>query len=75
MVLLQSGRENKACNIHNKIGKIVRNAIKEAGRNYARKNAYSQEKFKRIRKRKEEFVEINFNSPNHFRAIFIYELQ
>ena len=27
--------ETKACDIHNKIGKIVRHAIKEAGRNYA----------------------------------------
>ena len=27
--------EKNACNTHNKIGKIVRNAIKEAGRNYA----------------------------------------
>ena len=29
--------ENKACDTHNKIGKIVRKAIKEAGRNYARR--------------------------------------
>ena len=29
--------EKNACNTHNKIGKIVRNAIKEAGRNYARR--------------------------------------
>ncbi len=27
--------EKKACDTHNKIGKIVRNAIKQAGRNYA----------------------------------------
>lgn len=27
--------ENNACDTHNKIGKIVRNAIKQAGRNYA----------------------------------------
>ena len=27
--------ESQACYTHNKIGKIVRNAIKEAGRNYA----------------------------------------
>ena len=33
--------EKKACNTHNKIGKIVRNAIKEAGRNYARKSTYT----------------------------------
>ena len=33
--------ENKACNTHNKIGKIVRNAIKEAGRNYARRFTYT----------------------------------
>ena len=31
--------ENKACDTHNKIGKIVRKAIKEAGRNYARRFA------------------------------------
>jgi DNA-damage-inducible protein D len=29
--------EKKACDTHNKIGKIVRKAIKEAGRNYARR--------------------------------------
>ena len=29
--------ERKACDTHNKIGKIVRKAIKEAGRNYARR--------------------------------------
>lgn len=29
--------EKEACNTHNKIGKIVRKAIKEAGRNYARR--------------------------------------
>lgn len=28
--------EQKACDTHNKIGKIVRKAIKQAGRNYAR---------------------------------------
>ena len=28
--------EKRACDTHNKIGKIVRKAIKEAGRNYAR---------------------------------------
>ena len=33
--------EKKACDTHNKIGKIVRNAIKEAGRNYARRFAYT----------------------------------
>ena len=33
--------ENKACDTHNKIGKIVRKAIKEAGRNYARRFAYT----------------------------------
>ena len=33
--------EKKACDTHNKIGKIVRKAIKEAGRNYARKFANS----------------------------------
>ena len=33
--------EKKACDTHNKIGKIVRNAIKEAGRNYARRFTYS----------------------------------
>ncbi len=44
--------EKKACYTHNKIGKIVRNAIKQAGRNYARRFAYSTKKFKTIRKRK-----------------------
>ena len=33
--------EKKACDTHNKIGKIVRNAIKQAGRNYARRFTYS----------------------------------
>ena len=44
--------EKKACDTHNKIGKIVRKAIKEAGRNYARRFAYSKEEFKAIGKRK-----------------------
>ena len=44
--------EKKACDTHNKIGKIVRKAIKEAGRNHARRFTYSTKKFKRIRKRK-----------------------
>ena len=44
--------EKKACDTHNKIGKIVRKAIKEAGRNYARRFAYSRKEFKTIRKRK-----------------------
>ena len=44
--------EKKACDTHNKIGKIVRNAIKEAGRNYARRLTYTTKKFKAIRKRK-----------------------
>ena len=38
--------EKKACDTHNKIGKIVRKAIKEAGRNNARRFAYSKKKFK-----------------------------
>ena len=33
--------EKEACKTHNKIGKIVRNAIKQAGRNYARRFTYS----------------------------------
>ncbi len=33
--------EKKACDTHNKIGKIVRKAIKQAGRNYARRTAYT----------------------------------
>ena len=33
--------EKEACDTHNKIGKIVRKAIKEAGRNYARRLTYS----------------------------------
>ena len=43
--------EKRACDTHNRIGKIVRKAIKEAGRNYARRHADSKEKFKRIRER------------------------
>ena len=43
--------EKDACNTHNKIGKIVRKAIKEAGRNYARKFANSKKEFKTTRKR------------------------
>jgi DNA-damage-inducible protein D len=33
--------EKKACDTHNKIGKIVRKAIKQAGRNYARRIVYT----------------------------------
>ena len=33
--------EREACKTHNKIGKIVRNAIKQAGRDYARRFTYS----------------------------------
>ena len=44
--------EKKACDTHNRIGKIVRKAIKQAGRNNARRFAYSTKKFKTIRKRK-----------------------
>ena len=44
--------EKKACDTHNKIGKIVRKAIKEAGRNYARKLTYTPKESKAIRKRK-----------------------
>ena len=44
--------EKKACDTHNKIGKIVRKAIKEAGRNYARRFAYTTKESKTIRKRK-----------------------
>ncbi len=44
--------EKKACDTHNKIGKIVRKAIKQAGRNHARRFAYSTKKLKTIRKRK-----------------------
>ena len=44
--------EKKACDTHNKIGKIVRKAIKEAGRNYARRFTYTTKEFKTIRKRK-----------------------
>ena len=38
--------EKEACNTHNKIGKIVRKAIKEAGRNYARRFTYTTKEFK-----------------------------
>ncbi len=44
--------EKEACKTHNKIGKIVRNAIKQAGRNNARGFTYTKEKFKTIGKRK-----------------------
>ena len=44
--------EKEACKTHNKIGKIVRNAIKQAGRNYARKSSDSTKKFETARKRK-----------------------
>ena len=44
--------EKEACKTHNKIGKIVRKAIKEAGRNDARKFAYTKKEFKTIRKGK-----------------------
>ena len=43
--------ENNACDTHNKIGKIVRKAIEEAGRNNARRAANTKEKFKTTRKR------------------------
>ena len=33
--------EKKACDTHNIIGKNVRNAIKQAGQNYARRFAYT----------------------------------
>ncbi len=33
--------EKEACKTHNKIGKIVRNAIKQAGRKYARRFTYT----------------------------------
>ena len=44
--------EKDACNTHNKIGKIVRKAIKEAGRNNARRFANTGKEFETIRKRK-----------------------
>lgn len=44
--------EKQACDTHNKIGKIVRKAIKQAGRNNARRFTYSQKESKTIRKRK-----------------------
>ena len=44
--------EKRACDTHNKIGKIVRKAIKEAGRNYAGRFANAKEKFKATRKGK-----------------------
>lgn len=44
--------EKKACDTHNKIGRIVRNAIKQAGRNYARRFTNSTKKLKTIGKRK-----------------------
>ena len=44
--------EKKACDTHNKIGKIVRKAIKEAGRNNARRFTHTWKEFKTTRKRK-----------------------
>ena len=44
--------EGEACKTHNKIGKIVRKAIKEVGRNYARRFANPKKEFKTIRKRR-----------------------
>jgi len=43
--------EKKACDTHNKIGKIVRKAIKEAGRNNARRASYTKKEFKTTWKR------------------------
>ena len=43
--------EKEACDTHKKVGKIVRKAIKEAGRNNARRTIYTYEKFETIRKR------------------------
>ena len=45
--------EKKACDTHNKIGKIVRRAIKEAGRNNARRFTNTRKKFKTARERKQ----------------------
>ena len=45
--------EKQACDTHNKIGKIVRKAIKQAGRNNARRFTYSPKESKTIRKRKQ----------------------
>ena len=42
--------EKEACETHNKIGKIVRNAIKQAGRNYARRFANTQKSLKQLEK-------------------------
>lgn len=44
--------EKEANNTHYKVGKIVRNAIKEAGRNYARGFANTWKKFETIREGK-----------------------
>ena len=46
--------EKEACKTHNKIGKIVRKAIKEAGRNYARRITYSEKKLKTTWKGKQK---------------------
>ena len=43
--------EKKACDTHNKIGRIVRKAIKEAGWNNARRFAYTQKELETIRKK------------------------
>ena len=42
--------EKKACDTHNKIGKIVRKAIKQAGRNYARRTATPKKSLKQLEK-------------------------
>ena len=44
--------EKKACDTHNKIGKIIRNAIKQTGRNNARRVTNTWKKFKTIGERK-----------------------
>lgn len=49
--------EGEANETHYSIGKIVRNAIVEAGRNNAGKFANSWKKFKTIRKGKKEYLE------------------
>ena len=53
--------EKKACDTHNKIGKIVRKAIKQAGRNNARRFTYANEKYPADRKGTKTFIKRQIN--------------
>ena len=64
--------EKKACDTHNKIGKIVRKAIKEAGRNNARRTSYTKKEFKTTWKRKEQTIKSKKIRIILFRIILIF---